>query len=505
MLLDYSIRCFTKAEHGYRITFDLNWQDAFCNDINCDGVYVFARYKKPNVYEFLPAPLTEISDGEFDRTDKLPPTFDIGRNSVRLGGYARELGIFFFPIEKCSKTAVSAENMIIEVQTDGEAEDIQLFAVEMVYIPQDKHYIGDPENGISKGGKLKNCYYTYPQSSAYLIDSEEEIHFSAEEGCLYCDYGTPNSRQEEDRFIIPASFPKGYMAMWYMKHSLTEKQYVQFLNCLTRQQQSHVKSNISGDVISNYYVITNTDHERDRAAIVCRRSGNGTEAPVKFFTAAENRSVNGISYNDVSAYACFVGLRPITEFEYEKAARDPLPAVAGEFAWGSTNIGRVFHFNGVDGSGTEKPISQTVGAICNCNYGTGIAPFEAASKTVADNPGWKGPISAGLFQHGGLVEGYSERECTGASYYGVMEMCSNVWGNLITPARAEGRVFNGTHGNGILDESGMHTMSTWPDPKTGVGVGVRDGVFVSPDSGYIHMALRVFGAHTKTTKGFMAS
>ena len=41
---------------------------------------------------------------------------------------------------------------------------------------------------------------------------------------------------------------------------------------------------------------------------------------------------------DVAAYADWAGLRPITELEYEKAARGPLAPVAGEYAWGSTSI-----------------------------------------------------------------------------------------------------------------------------------------------------------------------
>ncbi|MDD3415550.1 MAG: hypothetical protein PHY47_16335 [Lachnospiraceae bacterium] len=75
------------------------------------------------------------------------------------------------------------------------------------------------------------------------------------EGNLYCDLDTPN-------------------AMWYMKYSLTEAQFVQFLNCLSRkQQQSHVMSDISSDTIDQYYVMTNTEKDR-AAAIICRCNGN---------------------------------------------------------------------------------------------------------------------------------------------------------------------------------------------------------------------------------------
>jgi hypothetical protein len=83
-----------------------------------------------------------------------------------------------------------------------------------------------------------------------------------------------------------------------------------------------------------------------------------------------------------------------------------------------------------------------------------------------------------------------------------MDLTGNVWENLVTVGREEGRSYVPVHGTGELDENGFHTMDTWPDSEKAIGVGVRGGVFVSPNETYLHMALRVFAAHTKNVKGF---
>ena len=484
-------QCVKQEGTAWQLHLTAGWSGSWRNDVNYDGIYLFVKYQTDPAGGYRSAKLTE--DAVITGADHETACFT-GDN---------KLGIFVYHAAAQEKTDMHIEDIALTVEMDGEPIDIQVFTLEMVYVPEGAHEIGDPGNGISKGGTLKNCFYTYPANGTYRVESEDAIRFAPEEGCLYCDYDTDNAREENDTFEIPASFPKGYKSMWYMKYSLTEGQYVQFMNCLTRkQQQAHCLSDISGEYIENYYVCTGSIEPIKRCEVFCRRNGNTLRLPVKFYSSAPFRAMNAVSYADVSAFACFAGLRLITELEYEKACRGPLPAVKEEFAWGSTKIGRVFHFDGIDGSGTELPIAQEEGAVCNCNYGTDIAPFEKEFKTVPDNPGWVGPASVGIFENAPEAEGLSERERTGASYYGIMELSGNVWENLVTVGRAQGRAYVPKHGTGELDENGLHTMDTWPDSETAIGIGVRGGVFVSPNPTYVHMALRVFAAHTKNVKGF---
>lgn len=497
-----NIKVINKNDGVYEINFDLLWEGAWKNSLNCDGVYFFVKYKNKDVYGYKSAILYSSSQGKFNYTDKTPTGFSLNDKNMGMFVPNTKLGAFVYSVEYCENKNVDMQ-IRVNAKLDGSVEDIKIFTLEMVYVPEDIHFVGDPENGISKGGRLKNCFYKYPDMGAYLIDSEEEIKFAPEEGCLYCDLDTPNGRQKDTPFIIPCEFPKGYKSMWYMKYSLTESQFVDFLNCLTRnQQKTHVMSDISTDTIDNFYVMTNSNEIVDRCEIYCRRFGNKTQEPIEFLTSAPNRACNAIAYKDVAAFACFSGLRLITELEYEKACRGTAKAVAGEFAWGSTNIGRVFHFDGVDASGREIPVSQHKEDIVNCNFGEDIAPFEKEFKTIPDNPGWSGPVSVGLFERSPIIEGYTKRECTGASFYGIMELCGNVWENLVSVGREEGRVYDSSYGNGVLDENGNHTMEKWPDSETAVGIGVRGGVFVSPNPDYVRMAIRVFASHTKSDKRY---
>ncbi len=484
------------------ICFDVSWNGAWKNNINCDGAWIFAKYRT-GCSEWQHVELASDSFLKFDYKNHTPEGFSKGEGgtSKEIGMWVPETrkGLFLFRI--IGKGDVSSQKVKMLWDISGIKEkltgdvEIRVLGIEMVYVPEGGHYVGDPEGP----NNLRNCFYRYPGKKAYYIDSEKAIEVAPKEGCLYCNQDTPFSRDAET-FIIPEEFPKGFNEMWYMKYSLTCRQYVDFLNMLTRkQQQGRVASDISGDFIENYYVMTNTNTEFERQAIICRREGNGTEKPVKFYTNAPQRACNVTSWGDVTAFACWSGLRPITELEYEKAARGTADPVPGEFAWGTTNIGRVFHFDGSDGSGYEKKLPED--GIVNCNYGTGIAPFEKDIIKEPRNPGWIGPVSVGLFANSGS-ELYTERENSGASFYGVMEMCGNVWEQIVSTGKEAGRKYKPVHGTGRLTEDGNQDIHEWPNPITGEGGGVRGGVFVSPEPLYVVMAFRGFAANSQQKRRF---
>ena len=47
--------------------------------------------------------------------------------------------------------------------------------------------------------------------------------------------------------------------------------------------------------------------------------------------------MNQVSFTDGLAYSDWAALRPITELEYEKAARGPSEPIPAEFVWGTDN------------------------------------------------------------------------------------------------------------------------------------------------------------------------
>ena len=204
MLVKTKIKYFAlQSDNTGEVSFKLSWKGSWKNDINCDGVYVFVKYRAKGEYGYHTAKLAGASAGEFDYSDLTPGCVSINEASSPVGAYVPEecMGVFFYPLEKQEKQDMTVKDITIKTKMSADVEDIQVFALEMVYVPEDKHYVGDPGNGISKGGSLKNCLYTYPDKGAYLIDSEDAIEFAPEDGHLYCDLDTPNGRQEDDRFV----------------------------------------------------------------------------------------------------------------------------------------------------------------------------------------------------------------------------------------------------------------------------------------------------------------
>ena len=482
-----------------KVQCNVSWDNSWKDDINCDGVWIFAKYKAGDgTWKHIT--INAASGVVFDYADHAPVGFSKG-TSADIGMWVpdEKKGIFLFRLNgkgsSVSQRVQLAWNYADEGITDEQIfkTQIKVFGFEMVYVPQDKHYIGDPKGPDGPD----NAFYTYPNNGAYLIGSEDPITVDAVDGALYCDQDNPRSR-EDAPFTIPAEFPKGYKAFWMMKYELTSQQFVDFLNTLTRkQQQSMVESDISADEIKNYYVKTDSEEEHLRNAVVVAKRGNGTIEPVKFFTYAPARAVSFMSWSNIAAIGDWAGLRPITELEYEKACRGPKDPVVDEAAWGTTEAGRVETFDGADGSGYEKKIPQT--GLVNACFGGGIAPFDVGKKTVPDNPGFEGPVSGEVFENS-RHEGILEKINDGASYYGVRNLSGNLWERCVTVGHTLGRAYTALHGDGMLDADGFADVVNWPG-KDGAGAGNRGGVWSSPAFKYLRFALRFAANFPKSEDG----
>ena len=58
-------------------------------------------------------------------------------------------------------------------------------------------------------------------------------------------------------------------------------------------------------------------------------------------------------WDDAIRYSAWVGLRPMTELEFEKACRGPLATVDGEFPWGDTLYAIMYHSGNKESTGRE--------------------------------------------------------------------------------------------------------------------------------------------------------
>jgi formylglycine-generating enzyme required for sulfatase activity len=150
------------------------------------------------------------------------------------------------------------------------------------------------------------------------------------------------------------------------------------------------------------------------------------------------------------AYADWCGLRPMTELEFEKACRGNAAPVAGEMAWGSTDVTVA---TGITGGGTASETASNPGANC-------VAESHLA-----------GPMRVGC-----LATASTDREGAGASLWGMMDLSGNLWERTVSAGHATGRQFNGIHGNGVLTTMGYADVSKWPG-ITAAGSGRRGGAW----------------------------
>ena len=134
-----------------------------------------------------------------------------------------------------------------------------------------------------------------------------------------------------------------------MKYEISQQQYVDFLNSLTRaQQNSRTATDLNDSGNNNVYVMSNTLTPQYRNGI--RRDSFVATGPYTFYvdlsnngeagnlTDGENIACNYLSPDDLMAYCDWACMRPMGEIEYERFCRGSDPAVAGEYAWGTTDL-----------------------------------------------------------------------------------------------------------------------------------------------------------------------
>ena len=152
----------------------------------------------------------------------------------------------------------------------------------------------------------------------------------------------------------------------------------------------------------------------------------------------------------------------MTELEFEKACRGPIAPKPGEFAWGSANIASTPYILSNSGQSNEN--------VNNLPSNTGNAIYQDTNGTIS------GPLRNGIFASSAVNK---NREETGGSYYGVMELSGNVYERCVTVGNDTGRGFTGVHGNGIISSQGHGTAINWPNNTTGVGYGFRGGSWLN--------------------------
>jgi formylglycine-generating enzyme required for sulfatase activity len=435
------------------VQFDISWENSWhfsTGPANWDAAWVFAKYRV-GTGEWQHATLnsTGHSGGSGTGTTITPAPDGTGAFIYRSAD-----GTGTFSIAGAQLRWNYGANGV----ADNATVDVKVFAFEMVYVPQGNFTVGTTgfEYGVFTAANDDSSPYT-PFTITSTTPTLQGNNSSSSSANLSATGGFDLTGT--NTASLASGFPTGYAGFYCQKYEITQQQYVDFLNTLTQTQANNRKYTGS----TYRYAITG--------------STIGSYATTNPYVAC-----NYLSWMDGAAYTDWAGLRPMTELEYEKACRGIAMPVADEYAWGTTVATAA---NNITNPGASNETTSTSGA----------------NAVINDQPNVQGPMRVGVF-----ATGSSTRTQSGASYWGIMELSSNLKERAVTVGNATGRSYTGVHGNGALSANGHANATAWPGLSGGevtnaTGSGSR-GVGWSYSMPYVHVSDRDFAAVTATGRIF---
>ena len=433
-----SLEGLNEVNNTVLVEFDLSWENSWrvsAGPSNWDAAWVFVKYRANNG-TWNHANINVASPGGSGATVEVTSD-EVGAMVYRDSDGNGDINFTDLQLQwDYSENGVETSDVL----------DIQVFAIEMVYVPEGSFWLGgatgDEVNKFYEGG-FGNT------NVSYEVTSENEIFIFNSVGNLY--YNNENGNAGDQTGSLSTDFPKGFAAFYCMKYEASEGQWVAFFNTLTAIQKSNLD-------------LTGPDG-KDTDDVLFRNTISWNDGSTSATTSIPDQVLNWISPTLQNAYLDWAGLRPMTELEYEKACRGPVLPKAGEFAWGNANI-MSDRYSLTNEETIAEIISNPGEGVGNANY-VSTNPFPGGNSTS--------PLRAGLFAASAVNK---NREETGGSYYGIMELSGSVLERCIFIGNTAGRNFAGLHGNGILTTSGFSNVGFWPS-SNGDGYSLRGGFFLS--------------------------
>lgn len=325
------------------------------------------------------------------------------------------------------------------------SDNFKVIGVEMVYVPQGSFYLGDGRSTNSNNFSVGNT------TAAVLISGTTQANGLG----VYSNY--VNAPSYGNVVPLPSTFPLGYDGFYSMKYEISQQQIVDYLNTLSYDQQKARLGVWTGRVPNVNGTYFSYAVNQYRQEIKVTTAGTDNTIPAVFgLTNAYNSFLPAgyLNWQDLTSYLDWAGLRPMTEFEYEKASRGSVTPVAYEYPWGNTKINT--SSGGMLNAGTASEQMNIVNdGLCHYNW------------------------DAGPMRSGFAATSTSNRIQSGASYYGIMELAGNVFEQCVGGGSAYNyATFTTANGDGVLSSNGLANMTGWPvNGGTSSGTICRGGCF----------------------------
>lgn len=391
------------GDDGRSVTLEIAWANAFRTERNHDAAWLILR--APG--DARAAPLRLVAAGHAALGEPSPP--------VELTVPDDRLGLFVAAARPHRGDVRWRLQLRLDAATDAAPE---AWAVGMVHVPAGGFELGSDDALALRFGAFHRRPDDGGEPTVYRIDDEAALRVADEPGALWYQPDR-NGYHGDGAGPIPAAFPKGTRAFYVMRHELTQGFYARWLSALPPEWQE-LRAPLDID-------------DAERASCTIRRDD---DAPDRWLADAPERPCNFVSWDDTAALIDWLALRPMTEFEFEKAARGPTRPVPCDYPWGTA-----------DDTGLQRVVRPN---------------RDLAFASAADE--------AGLT--------HATRPVHGASFYLVMDLSGSLWERVVSAGRPEGRRFRGSHGDGVLDDGARASNDDWPRTHAddeAPGIGYRGG------------------------------
>ncbi len=330
------------------------------------------------------------------------------------------------------------------VGSSTNADNFKVIGIEMVYVPTGSFYIGDgrPTNtsnfsaGNAVSAKLINSAIQTAGLGSYINYTSNPTY-----GCV---------------IPLPSTYPLGYNGFYCMKYEINQQQILDYLNCLTYDQQAGRLAAWGArypNAVSTYWNYAGNYH---RQSIRVGTAGTNNSTPAVFVldnTWNAYLPSGYMNWQDLTSYLDWSGLRPMTEFEYEKACRGTLNPVTYEYPWGNNSTLNLVNGTGTNGNTATEFYNGILDGMVHGNWDAG-------------------PARAGF-----AATASTNRVQSGATFYGIMDMAGNVWEQCVGGGTGYNySTFTTANGDGALAKNGLANVTGWPsDGGTASGTILKGG------------------------------
>ncbi len=488
------------------IRFNISWENSWRDSVNWDAAWIFVKFREPkdSVWKYRHLHLEGSGNT------------GTGNANMKFAFPEDKKGVFFYRSDISSgHVKMDSVKLLWNYGADNvtliDSLEIKVFATEMVYVPAGSFALGDG-NGTLKSNnafQLKNAqnnYVVITDKWSPLVNTKNNASLNGnDDAVLYTDgiriSGLDGLDTNNDKVADLPDFPTGYRAFYCMKYDVTQGQFADFLNTLslrdttvnnwmlpdtTRLKKVNTRYKMALQNLDPFYYNVPVDPQRHTVLL--------DSVEVKYTVSRPDRAFGKASQQHLLAFSDWAGLRPMSEMEFEKAARGPLPPTyksypsgfasngdttmqwsGFDWAWGNdTSIARannmfnstyaVLNYSGIE-NGTETFTNYNIyKRYINPLYGGG----NMNSKTYNGGDGGDGPFRVGIF-----ATDSSNRITSGATYYGIMDFSKNVSKWVIGAGASMGRSLSyKKHGDGWLSAYGSADNNEFlPNNNSGPMIG----------------------------------